>query len=254
MSQCGEGTLTQWLATQIAPGALPHGTALHRGRNLLLLQQAPDGAAVVCKYFGRTVAGLFSDPWRGSKARRSYAIALELRRRGIATPTPLAWAEHHRGGLVLASAYACASLAGARQLHHWLRGAANGWEGALYSAGQAIAAADAAGVHHRDLSPGNLVWGAEAGLSPAWHLVDLNRVRFGAVPAASTGAARLDRLASVEPGPMLALLRGYAAGRGADPADILQAWLRARQHWLSASRLQRRSRPLRRELARRFRC
>ncbi|MFM2089947.1 MAG: hypothetical protein RLZZ127_436 [Planctomycetota bacterium] len=243
--------LAPWLLACLDARPDP-GAVLHRARNLLWSTDSPAGSAVV-KRFGATAGGWLLDRWRGSKARRSFAIAVELRRRGVATPEPLAWAEERIGPGIRRCAYASRAVVDARQLRHWLRGDAADWAAVLPAAGAAIAAAQAAGVRHRDLSPGNLVWGAEAGAAPAWHLVDLNRIAFVPVDDPGNGPGALARLCGTSAARTLALLRGYAAARGIPLRDAVAAWAAGRRAWLDASRLQRRSRAWRRDLARRWR-
>ncbi len=252
---CGPGLpgdLGPWLLGQLDHRP-PSAAVLHRARNVLWITDSPAGPAVV-KRFGATLGGWVLDRWRGSKARRSFAIASALRRRGVPTPEPLGWAEDRCGPGIRACAYACRSVPELPRLRDWLRGDAPGWEAALAAAGGAIARFQAAGVLHRDLSPGNLLWGAEAGVEPAWHLVDLNRIAFLAPGDGRLGPGALARLAGSTPERTLALLRGFADATGLGLAETVAGWAAGRGAWLHASRVQRRTRGWRRAMAARWRA
>src|SRR4029077_9416653 len=67
---------------------------LHWGRNYLWVADWPGVGAVVVKQFRHEAQrARLSRRWRGSKARRSFAIARALAAAGIDTPEPLLWAE-----------------------------------------------------------------------------------------------------------------------------------------------------------------
>lgn len=56
---------------------------------------------------------------RASKARRSYEYAMEIRRRGISTPEPIAYVEKTEGGRLLESYYICRQSAATRDMRCW---------------------------------------------------------------------------------------------------------------------------------------
>jgi len=244
-------TLAAWcreLRTHIATA--DETAVLHRARNTVLRLTLEDGRAVVVKAFAGGFGRSLREVGRGSKARRSFAVARELQCRGVATPDPLAWVEWRRFGLGVASAYVSQAVADARTLHRYLRsGDCAGWERALPAAGRAIAAGHRAGAIHRDLSPGNLICDDAIDDPAAWRLVDLNRLRFGRVTDAIHGATLLDRLEGRSEERHAALLDGYAAAWGTDPEPLIAAQTAARKRWLRASFLKRHSRGLRRRLA-----
>lgn len=153
------------------------GPVIYKGRNQLL-QVSFGGQDWVAKCFAvPNPAQRLGQVFRGSKAQRSFAHALELQRRGFATPRPLAFADLAGGRF--SGLYVCAYHAGvvqARDLR--LPTTPNRLEWA-FSLGGYCARLHLAGVVHRDLTPGNLLFDPSQPPSDAhWLLVDLNRMHF----------------------------------------------------------------------------
>jgi serine/threonine protein kinase len=166
------------------------GSVLYQGRNRLL--RVPfDGHDWVVKCFAvPNPAQRLGQVFRGSKAQRSFAHALELQRRGFATPRPLLYADLAGGRF--AGLYVCAYHAGVVQARDLRSPTTPDRLERAFSLGGYCARLHLAGVVHRDLTPGNILFDPSQPPSDAnWLLVDLNRMHFlkGALDPRSSVAA-----------------------------------------------------------------
>jgi tRNA A-37 threonylcarbamoyl transferase component Bud32 len=223
---------------------LPPAAVLHAGRNRLYRCLAFDGSEVVIKRFGqgnpvKRLAARFTI----GKAMRSFHAARRLAELGFHTPAPLAAVERREGRALVEAWYVCEAVAASGSLRDLVRDPAAPDRLARIAAFGAFAARlHAAGVLHRDLTAGNILLRQAADGTWEHHLIDLNRVRFGALGAAEA-AANLLLPGFRSEADVTALLDGY----GAPPAvrrayGLLAGWHRARWAVKSATR------PLRRKL------
>jgi Lipopolysaccharide kinase (Kdo/WaaP) family len=168
---------------------------LHWGRNYLYVTRCDTAAgplaAVVKQFRHRHLRDRLRRRWHGSKALKSWRIALALRAAGIATPEPLLLAESRRPDGP--SFYVCRFLEGSLEARYLLRAANAGREtelfpdidlpGFLVRLGGFVRRLHDAGFWHRDLSSGNILLrrppDAAAGTPHELWLVDLNRARAG---------------------------------------------------------------------------
>jgi serine/threonine protein kinase len=159
---------------------------------------------------------------RKSKARRSYEYALKLLEAGIETPQPVAYLELKRYGLLEESYYISLQCPYSRLFREFADGSSiKGREDIIEAFGLMAARLHEAGILHKDLSIGNILFEKEAtGIHLA--LVDLNRMRFGPI-SWRKGIKNLARLRG-EPAFFEVLVRSYAAARGVDPERSL-VWL-----------------------------
>ena len=217
--------------------AAPEAAVVYRARNVLVQLDGPSGPVVV-KAFGK---GKWWRPQRGlGKAVESYDNGMHALRQGIATPEPRA--------AVLATG------TGGFYVCDWADGCRSVWDlhdGLLaereYTAlAEFVARMHDAGVHHRDLTPGNILLkpdgagGPETGFSHL--LVDLNRMQFGPVSAA-TGLAALAKLECHG-----RLVAPYAAARGLDPVAAQRTFARVTLVERVTRRYKNATRPWRRKL------
>ncbi len=183
------------LPALLDPGQAQH--TLHWGRNYLWVTDWPQlGPAVVKQFRHESWRARLQRRLRGTKARRSFAVARALAAAGIDTPEPLLWAESERPAGP--AWYVCRLLAGteARYPFRALAGGTLASDFPALGAGELLAAAatlarrlHVAGFWHRDLSAGNLLLfrpgaaeATSAGAGAAageWRaaVVDLNRCR-----------------------------------------------------------------------------
>ena len=183
--------------------------AFYRGRNVLFRLESPTGPVVV-KAFGR---GKWWRPARGlGKAGLSYDHAVRCLRAGVATPEP-------RAALL-------APGTGGFYICDWHDGCRSVWdihdrklpEREVDALAVYVASVHDAQVHHRDLTPGNILL-RPRGQGFDHLLIDLNRMTFGPV-SPRTGLAALTKL-----GCEGRLVVPYARARGID-VDLAQRLFR----------------------------
>ena len=210
----------------------PTDAAIYRGRNALYRLPGVD-RQVVIKAFGN---GTWWRRGRGPmKATASYDHAAKLMRLGLGTPEPLA-VVHARG---TGGFYVCAWEDGCRSvwdLHDGLLPAQHAAALAAF-----VARLHEAGVHHHDLTPGNVLLKPN-GAAFDFLLVDCNRMRFGPV-SLTTGLAALAKLECHGH-----LVAPYAAARGADPARAQRIFARVTLIERTTRRMKDVTRPLRRRV------
>jgi tRNA A-37 threonylcarbamoyl transferase component Bud32 len=196
---------------------------VYEGRNTLKIVRLPDQTPVVVKRFktpslvNRIRYALTGE----SKASRSYRNALEIRRRGIATPTPVAYLEEKTCGLPTRCYYLSLYEAGAETIRPYMSGAVEGNEDLLAAFTRFTVAMHEAGVVHLDYSPGNILRRTNAQAAGAFTLVDINRLTFSSLTE-DQAYRNLRRLCtSKEVSTWIA--RVYARARGYDEARAVAA-------------------------------
>ena len=224
---------------------VPPEAVIHEGRNLIFRQRVGGGEVAIKRFpvsgFRRLVYR-----FRTSKAVRAFDHAARLVAMGIGTPRPLAAVEVRRGGALLASFYCCRlvpTVGEARLLKH-----ADAPRRAELVAllGEFIGGLHESGVLHRDLTSGNVLLVPD-GASPvgvAFHLVDLNRMRFGRV-GVQAGLANLAQLRLGDEG---LLLEAYCRARGLGVARARPYYRIRRKLRTLRQTVKERTRPVRRRL------
>lgn len=167
------------LAEEIARDGVPHqAETIYDGRNRLY-RLAFEGREVCIKAFHRP-AGV--NAWvygnlRHGKARRSYENAMELRRLGFHSPTPLAYVEIRYGRRFDLSYYIYEYISDAVYLRGWeKRPVAKPLADALAAE---MARMHAAGIFHKDFTPGNIFFKRDSAGKYEFSLIDINRMDFG---------------------------------------------------------------------------
>ena len=181
------GVVGETTAGPPPPGLLDPASAqrtLHWGRNYLWVADWPGEGAVVVKQFRHeSLRASLSRRLRGSKARRSFAIARALAAAEVVTPEPLLWAESV--GARGPAWYVCRLVAGTEARYPFRALAAGtlaadfpglGAEELLGAAAGTARTLHDAGFWHRDLSAGNLLL-ERRGDGLVAGVVDLNRCR-----------------------------------------------------------------------------
>lgn len=199
------------------------GTYIYGGRrNLIKSFHAPDGTILNVKrfqqprLFNRLV---YSLGLRRPKGLRAWLYPQRLQERGIETPEPVAYIEERRCGLLGLSFFISIQCPYERRLYEFGDALPGTYEEMAEALGGLAARMHNAGVLHRDFSPGNVLWMRdEAGFH--FSLVDINRMRFGAV-SCRMGCRNFSRLW----GPLRffqLMARAYARQRGFDEQQCEQ--------------------------------
>lgn len=163
---------------------LPHsfdegGTLLYAKRNVIRRFALADGTEFVVKRFKRPslIQRIIYTWFRPTKSSRSYAHAVELLRRGVDTPQPLAFADFRRHGLVCDTFYICRAC-------DWtpIRDLLNRPEEFDRDLARAFARyalrLHELGVLHDDLNSTNTLFHREADGTFRFSVIDINRMRF----------------------------------------------------------------------------
>lgn len=167
------------LAESLPERAAASEQVVYRGRNVLVrLDWVGEQVVVKC----------FPKPRGAIKARKAFTHALKLHELGLGTPAAYAAVESADG----AGWFACAWIAGCRavwDLHDRIIPDSDRHCRAL---GAFVGRMHEAGVHHRDLTPGNILL-APQGEDFEHLIVDHNRMGFGPI-GALRGVAALVKL------------------------------------------------------------
>ena len=157
-----------------------NGRTLQKGRNTIKLFAIRDHRYVVkgykhLSYIKRLAYGVF----RKSKAERAYCHAVRLRNLGIDTPTEVAFLETRRHGL-LQMCYFVALYSEYKPLRPIMGPDAQNPEAAAVL--EALAAfllrMHDAGVLHKDLNIGNILYQEDGGGGYRFQVIDTNRMQF----------------------------------------------------------------------------
>ena len=114
--------------------------------------------------------------FRKHKAHKAYCNALELVRRGVATPNPIAFVEQRKGLWLTDAYYICEatnlkSIEGEVDRDDWNRKLATAF-------GQFVAVLHSKGVLHHDLNDTNVLFDTDSEGSYRFEVIDINRMKF----------------------------------------------------------------------------
>ena len=172
--------------------------------------------------------------FRSSKAQRSYQYATKLIKMGIETPMPLAFILTKQNGLIHFSYFISCQADCNRNMYEFGKGGIEGREHILQSFAAFTSELHEKGVYHKDYSPGNILFKEVKG-EVRFSIVDINRMRFGAV-SISRGCANFARLWG-QRSFFECIIRRYAEIRQADPDRCLSIALRERhKFWKNYAR------------------
>lgn len=204
------------VAGRIALEGIPAGAELvYKGRNRVYAVDGSKGERLCVKCF-RVPSLLNSYIYtnlRQGKARRSYENALLLKKLGIGTPEPFAYAEVKLRGRLRESYYICEMLP-SENLRLWEE--KPDCEPLLREFAHEMVKIHAAGVFFKDFSPGNALYTNYPGEGYRFYFVDLNRMEFGV--KSRTKLMRNFRAINLSERETERLARLYAEAAGIDAA------------------------------------
>jgi tRNA A-37 threonylcarbamoyl transferase component Bud32 len=193
---------------------------IHWGRNYIYAAEfatRSERVPVVVKQFrNKGLRKRLDRRWRGSKAERSWRVAGELVRNGLATPDPVMWVESD--GHEDPSYFVARQLSGAVEVRNFFR-RLNGEPGDdsfpevdetqfLERLGGLARRINDAGILYRDLSMGNILV-VETNSKVDLFLIDFNRARTGRRLGVYSRTRDICRLPVLKPEHQAAFLTGY---------------------------------------------
>jgi hypothetical protein len=193
---------------------------IHWGRNYIYAAEMQTSAGrhpVVVKQFkNQGLKKRVERRFRGSKAERSWRVAKELVRVGLATPEPILWAES--GELEGPSFFVAKFLVGAVEVRQFFRRLNEDPEARefpevddeafLGRLGRLARKINDVGILYRDLSMGNVL-AVQTDTDLDLYLVDFNRARIGREPGTWSRTRDICRLPVLKRGHRAAFLEGY---------------------------------------------
>lgn len=156
------------------------GEIVYKSRNEIRRYDTTTPPVAVKRYkvpilINRIIYALF----RPTKAERSYRYALRLQELGIGTPTPIAYSEHYKGGLLGTSYFVSEMVSHPYMMRIFEHCTLDQKHLEILNAfAQFTVELHEKGVHHRDYSPGNILF-TQQGDNYHFCLVDINRMQFG---------------------------------------------------------------------------
>ncbi|MGL4333426.1 MAG: lipopolysaccharide kinase InaA family protein [Bacteroidales bacterium] len=196
------------------------GEMIYEGRNTLKYFQI-QGVDLVVKSFKKPhiINKIAYSFFRESKAKRSYLYALDLLKRGVETPAPIAYINEYKHGLLSRSYYICIYERKASPIAPYVNGDAED-KVLLSDMVRFIVSLHKKNVLHLDLSPGNVLVQKIEGQNK-FSVIDINRLKIEDIDKnkAYRNFARLSRNRNVS----TAIAEIYADEREWDREEAVQA-------------------------------
>jgi len=206
------------------------GTSIYKARNEIKIFDVNGTILNVKSYkipiFINRIAYTF---FRPTKARRAYEYALRLISMGFLSPTPIAYIEEKKGGLLTHSYFI--------SLHTPMQGNLRVFNDCLPLEGEKEKLAIAFGkfsaelhnkkVFHKDYSPGNVLWEKIGDDCYHFSLIDINRMQFREV-GKEEGCENFCRMWAHDDFFRI-VAKMYAEGRGYDVEECTDLFLRYKQ-------------------------
>ena len=193
------------------------GRTIYSGRNLIKVMKV-NGVDINVKRYGvpafvnRVIYSFFRD----HKGRRAFVYPQVLIEKGFETPSPIAYIEQRRYGLINYSYFISMQSPYQRKFYEFGDADIEECKDVVKAFAQYTARLHEAGILHRDYSPGNILFDKIDG-EYQFSLVDINRMSFGVVDIRK-GCANFARLWGQIPF-FEYLAKEYALARGADEAE-----------------------------------
>lgn len=162
---------------EVAENGLPHDLHIIYDRRNRLGWVERDGLKINIKRFHvpKFPNHIVYVTLRKSKAYRSFHNGMELQRLGFGTPEPIAYVEHRTPWLAESYYFSLqVDLPTIRHKETTAEGPA-----IIAALGREMSRLHSKGVHIRDFSPGNILYGKDKDGEYQFQYVDLNRITFG---------------------------------------------------------------------------
>jgi tRNA A-37 threonylcarbamoyl transferase component Bud32 len=193
------------------------GEIIYEGRNLLK-RFTTNGRSLIVKRFKKPhLINRFAYAYlRKSKACRSYNCAFKLIANGIHTPTPIAFIEEYKHGLLTCSYYISDEIKDAHEIREfWFHPEKLTEEAFVLEAfGRFTAGMHKKKVMHKDYSSGNILYKVHDG-KVTFYLVDINRMRFDKPVSEEEGYKSLRKL-WLNDNVFILIAQSYAEAMGYD--------------------------------------
>lgn len=199
------------------------GRIIHDGRNKLKVFDV-DGLEINVKryripiFINRLIYTFIRKP----KGVRAFEYPARLEKAGIETPEPIAYIQENRSGLIRYSYFVSVQSPYPNDMYHFGEEDADSCRDFIEAFAREMARCHEAGILHRDLSPGNILYDKIDG-EYKFTVVDINRMGFGKVDV-RTGCLNFARLWG-QPRFFRILAEEYAKARHAD-ADQCVQWIK----------------------------
>lgn len=197
---------------------------LYDGRNKIVRFTSLCGTDLVVKQYKRHnwLKCIIYTFFRPSKARRSYNNAIELRKRGFATPREIAFIEKRHLGFIVQTYYIC-SYTSAKAIRSQLIDKQPFNLSLAEEYAKYVVSLHEAGVLHCDLNPTNVLYSTRETGGYCFELIDINRMRFY-----NKSLSKVDSMKNLTLFWWLSdiyryILDVYAATRGWQESDIAKA-------------------------------
>ena len=193
------------------------GQVIYEGRNTLRKMDFEGRIYVVKSFHSSPINRLVYGTLRKSKAERSYINALLLRDLGVPTPCPIGFMDIRKGAS-LSESYYVSLMSSCKHIYSELFDKVFDCEDEVIRLiGTAVARMHSAGLAHKDLGRGNILFGRLPDGNLGIDIIDLNRMSKGKIGLYS-GCKNFERLPANEHQHRL-LAESYAKERGFD-ADL----------------------------------
>ncbi|MDR1632111.1 MAG: lipopolysaccharide kinase InaA family protein [Dysgonamonadaceae bacterium] len=180
--------LSDWIKN--IPSFFQEGKTIYKSRNEIKIFDTNFGKIVVKSFKIPHIANRFVYSFlRLSKAERSYAYSLEILKRGFGTPSPVAYIERFKAGLLSDSYYVSTYSDGLLMRNfNFIEKLTEEDIDILKAFARFTARLHEKEVYHQDYSPGNILY-KKSGETILFDLIDVNRVQFKKVTGKMAGKA-----------------------------------------------------------------
>lgn len=157
------------------------GNLIYEGRNTVKTYRYYNLSINVKRYRRPNIVNKIAYTYiRRSKADRAYHNAIEVLQRQIETPAPIAFIETYRKGFLDYSFFVSIQCEYPHSIRDFYHGPLKGNEPLMTALAQYTAKIHEAGIYHKDLSPGNILY-AQEGRKFYFSIIDINRMSFETV-------------------------------------------------------------------------